>query len=790
MQRRDFLKLSAAAGAVSCVTACGSKKTETVIPEVPVAEKINWSSCTCNCGHSCPLKVVTRDGKIARIESDDLGDDSWESHQSRACAKGRSTKKKVYAADRLKVPMKRVGKRGEGNFREISWEEAFDTIAAQLRRVIDTYGNESVYCQYASGRLYSFFSGGHWAYGGLWGAKLLNILGGYLGQYNTYSSGQASNAGQYTFGGRPASGYAELRNSDLYLSFGHNPAETEMSGAGGSYALSVVAKGVETYVVDPRYSDTAVSSQCHWLAIRPGTDGALCEALAYEIITQGAADEAFLAKYCVGYDQSTLPASAAANSDYKSHILGQGPDGVVKTPEYAAAITGICAEEIRLLATKLIAAKAPFISQGLGVQRHACGEQAVRSILMLPLLLGKVGQSGTNTGFQPARNVYPLAFSPTGANPVTAKIPCFLWTDAVVRGEEMTATTDGIRGAEKLSANIKFIWNYAGNALINQHSDVNKTHEILQDESLCEFILVHDVQMTPSAKYADILLPDLTDAEGTDISANSATEAGVLTAMTSSVNTPFSAKGCFEVCLEIAKRLGVEQEYAEGKNYQQWLESLYNEVAVKKGYPNYDELVKMGIYRVKDTKPVIGLKSYIDDPVASPLSTPSGKIEVYSETLDTMSKTWTLNEGDEIPAIPKYIKTWEGFEDLETKKQYPLQLIGHHAKGRTHSSFHSNPWMREAVEDAVWMNPKDAAARGISQGDEVLVTSLRGKLKVRARVTPRIMPGVTSLPQGAWTKKQGDVDVGGCVNALTSQRPTAIGKCNPQHTNLVEISLY
>ncbi|QIZ78033.1 DMSO/selenate family reductase complex A subunit [Ferrimonas lipolytica] len=792
MERRNFLKLSATAGAVSCITACGSKSSNSSTPTVPEVseEQVNWAACTCNCGASCPIKIVTQDGTITRVETDDMGDDSWAEHQSRACARGRSFKRKVYAADRLKVPMKRVGKRGEGNFEEISWEEAYDTIADNLKRIIDTYGNESVYCQYATGRLYSFFSGGHWINAGQWGGRLLNLLGGYTRQHNTYSSGQLANAGSLMFGTTSSSSYAEMGKSDFILTFGFNPAEMRASGAGGTYDYSVFTQNVETVVVDPRCSDSALGDQHSWMAIRPGTDAALCEALAHEIISRGAADDAFLAKYCVGYDQSTLPDSAAEFSDFKSHILGLAPDDVPKDVAYASAITGISEAKITELADKLIAADKPFVTQGLGPQRHACGEQTVRAITMLPLLLGKVGKEGTNTGFMPSTNTGAFWLSPTGTNPVETSIPCFLWTEAIINGENMTAEEHGIRGSDKLSANFKFIWNYAGNAMINQHSDTVETDKILQDDTLCEFILVHDVQMTPSAKYADILLPDFTDAEVNDISANSGTDSGVLTAMTTSIDTPFDPKGCFEVANEVAKRLGVEAAFNEGRTYQEWLEYLYAASTAGGDYPTYEELVEQGIYRLKNPVQVIGLKSFIDDPDINPLSTPSGKVEVYSETMQTMADTWILPDGDEIPAIPKYISTWEGYEDKETKeKGYPIQLIGHHTKGRVHSSFHSNDWMREAVEDAVWMNPKDAQERGISQGDTVLIESLRGTVKVRARVTPRIMPGVASLPQGAWLDMKDGIDEGGCVNTLTSLRPTAIGKCNPQHTNLVEISL-
>ncbi|MGI2172360.1 DMSO/selenate family reductase complex A subunit [Shewanella sp. MF05960] len=799
MQRRDFLKMSAAAGAVSCITACGSKKSETAISEQPVSvvEKTDWFGCTCNCGHACPLRAITQDGVLVRVETDATGNDDWEDHQSRACAKGRSFKRKVYAPDRLKKPMKRIGKRGEGIFEEISWEEAYDIIAVAIKRTVENYGNEAIYPNYGTGRLYSCFSGGHWTQAGQWGGKLLNLTGGFLRQHNTYSSGQMVNAAKWLYGTREQSGYAEIAKSDFYLSFGFNPAETEMSGSSGAFAINKFVKenGLQVVIVDPRYTDTATALDATWLPIRPGTDSALCEALSYEIISRGAADEAFLSKYCIGYDETTLPESAAAGADYKSHILGLGEDGIVKTPEYAAKITGIPVQKIIELADKLIAAEAPFVCQGLGPQRHANGEQNVRSIAMLPLLLGKVGLPGTNTGLDAAINVYPWFFSPVGENPVKASIPCYSWTEAVMRGHDMKSTTDGIRGVEQLPTDIKFIWNYAGNALINQHGDVSKTHEILLDESKCEFILVHDVQMTASAKYADILLPDLTDAEVTDIVANPGTNVGTLTAVTSSITPPVDAKGIFELCLELAKRLGLEEEYSEGRTYQEWVEYSYNKVADANGYPNYDELLEQGIYHVKDFSPLIGLKSFVDDPVANPLNTPSGKIEVYSETLQVMADTWTITDpwsidgSEDIPAIPKFIKTKEGALDAATKVDYPLQLIGHHTKGRTHSSFGNNSWMEEAVEQAIWLNPFDAKQRGIVQGASVKVTSMRGVLIARARVTPRIMPGVVSLPQGAWLKIENGIDVGGCVNSLTSLRPTAMGKCNPQHTNLVEITL-
>ncbi|WP_035387166.1 DMSO/selenate family reductase complex A subunit [Ferrimonas senticii] len=799
MQRRDFLKLSATASAVTCITACGSKDEDKLAPVLPTQEQVNWSCCTCNCGHSCPLKVISVEGKIVRIETDDIGNDAYGNHQARACLKGRSNRKKVYSPDRLTSPMKRVGPRGlASSFVEISWEEAFDTIAANLKKVYEdeNAGPSAVYPQYGTGRLYSCYGGGHWIHAGQWGGKLLNLLGGYLRHYGTYSSAQQAVAMAHTYGGGGSSSYTQMQHSDLIVAFGFNPAETRMSGTGGTYDWSEFIAGKETFVVDPRFSDSAVGKEVTWLPIRPGTDAALCEAIAYELINDGHVDKTFMDKYCVGYDADTLPSDAPANSDYYSHIMGNGDDGIPKTPEWAEAITGLPADEIRRLTKKLAGAERPFICQGLGPQRHAIGEQSVRAIVMLPLLLGKIGIEGTNSGVWPGTSGTSISFSPVGKNPYPGYISFFTWSDAVVRGTEFTKEKDGLRYVDKLNSNIRFIWNYAGNALINQHSDSFGTHDILASKESDElFILVHDVFMTPSAKYADILLPDITDFENTDVGANGGSLMETVVAMTPAIEPLFNAKGCFEVCLELAKRLGVENEFSEGRDYMGWVRHLYAQDQARSGgkLPQYDKLVEQGIVHIeKPTASYIAYKGYFEDPVANKLSTPSGKVEIYSATLQGYADTWTLPAGDSIPAIPKYQKTWESYEDEEARIEYPLQLIGHHTKSRCHSSFHNIPWLREAVEDSVWINPVDADAAGITDGVQVKVTSARASVIITAKVTPRIMPGVLSIAQGAWLKAENladKIDIGGNVNSLTKYHPTPIGKCNPQHTNLVKVTL-
>ena len=140
-----------------------------------------------------------------------------------------------------------------------------------------------------------------------------------------------------------------------------------------------------------------------------------------------------------------------------------------------------------------------------------------------------------------------------------------------------------------------------------------------------------------------------------------------------------------------------------------------------------------------------------------------------------------------ISALPEYHETW-GMPSDAGSREYPLQLVGHHYKQRTHSSYGNNPWLKEAAPQCLWINPLDAEPRGIAHGDVVRVHNQIGRTEVRAKVTPRIMPGVLSLPQGAWyTPDESGLDKNGCINILTSQRPSPLAKGNPQHTNLVEV---
>ncbi|EOW6719285.1 DMSO/selenate family reductase complex A subunit, partial [Cronobacter sakazakii] len=692
-----------------------------------------------------------------------------------------------------KYPMKRVGKRGEGKFVRISWDEALDTIAQGMKRIISDYGNEAIYLNYGTGTLGGTMTRS-WPPGKTLLARLMNCCGGYLNHYGDYSSAQIAAGLSYTYGGwADGNSPSDIENSKLVVLFGNNPGETRMSGGGVTYYLEQArAKSqARMIVIDPRYTDTAAGREDEWIPIRPGTDAALASAIAWVLITENYVDQPFLDNYCVGYDEKTLPPGAPANGHYKAYILGDGPDGTAKTPAWAAPITGIPEARIIKLAREIGEAKPAFIAQGWGPQRHSNGELACRAIAMLPILTGNVGIHGGNSGAREGSFSLPFERMPTLQNPVETSISMFTWTDAIERGPSMTATADGVRGKEKLDVPIKMIWNYAGNCLINQHSQINRTHEILQDDKKCELIVVIDCHMTASARYADILLPDCTASEQMDfaLDASCGNMAYVIFA-DQAIAPRFECRTIYDITSALAARMGVGDTFTEGRTQEGWLRHLYaqSQRAIPE-LPDFDTFRKQGIFKLRDPQGHhVAYQAFRENPAANPLDTPSGKIEIYSSALADIAAHWQLPEGDVIHPLPVYSPGFEQVSD-PLRAQYPLQLTGFHYKSRTHSTYGNVDVLQAACRQQVWINPQDAQARGINDGDLVRVWNARGEARIEAKVTPRIMPGVVALGEGAWYQPDAEgVDHAGSINVLTTQRPSPLAKGNPSHSNLVQLA--
>ena len=801
VSRRTFVKgslaglaLAGAAGSTA-LYGCAPKDEKGAASEGAGAstDQISWSQCNVNCGGNCVFQWHSQDGKIVYMESDNTGDVDL---QARACLRGRSMRRWINSPDRLTKPMKRVGKRGEGKFEEISWDEAIDTIASELKRVIDTYGNDAIYVNYATG-MYS-------TTGKQPGLRLLGLLGGYINQAYDYSTHMLQVALPFMYGSKcspydnvHASSFSEAeRASDLVVMFGNSPAETRMGGANAVWDFakvreSVTGRGGKIVNIDYRMNESCSGHPDEWLPIRPGTDAALASAIAHEWIANDQVDKGFLDEYCVGYDEDTMPESAKGqNKSYKDYIMGTGYDMVEKTPEWAAPICGISADRIRELASEIGEAKPLYVVQGWGPQRRSNGELNCWSIMMLPLLTGQVGLPGTSNGCREGSFSITLTSLPAGDNPIKAKIPVFLFTEAIDHGTEMTALNSAVMGADKLNQNIKCMLNYAGNCLTNQHGDINYAHDILADESKCEFIVVWETAMTDSAKYADILLPDLFRFEQVSQIGTGGDNAYMISGQP--CTTPkFERKTLYDALTLIADKMGVKEQFTEGKTQEEWIKELYEKTREKDTeLPTYDEAMEMGVYTRKNPKgATIAFEAFRNDPAANPLDTPTGKIEIYSETLAGIASTWELGEEDLISPIPVYT---HGFTETDVPTdEFPLRCSGFHYRGRTHSSWGGIELLKEVNPQEAWINPADAKERSIKQGDKIRVKNAFGEIEILAKVTPRVVPGTVCISQGAWhdADMYGDrVDKGGCINTLTTHRPSPLAKGNPQHSNICQVT--
>lgn len=735
-----------------------------------------------NCGGRCLLVAHVKEDAagrrvITRLDADDRPD-TLAAPQLRACVRGRAYLRRQVHPDRLQHPMKRAGQRGEGKFERISWDEALDTVAGQMQRIKDTYGNSALFVPYGTGS-YNQLNGSHTA------RRLMNLFGGCLGITNSYSWA-AINIATPTVYGTLHTGNDRLDwlNARTILMWGWNPAEMR-DGTNSDFFVKVARqRGARVICIDPRHTLSAASLADEWLPIRPGTDTAMMSAMAHVIITEGLYDAAFVRTHCVGFDQTQMPRGAEGAESYQDYILGTH-DGIPKTPEWAEAITTVPRKTIVRIAREYATLKPSILYQGYGMQRRAYGEQVVRAGCVLAAITGNVGVPGgwaSGLGLHPEGgplwNVFPV-----GQNPVGARIPVFLWTEAVLRGNGM-GPEDGITGAERLDNNIKLIYAVASNALVNQHANINRTARILRDESLVEFLAVQDNFLTPTGRFADIVLPACTQFETWGVE-DGWKYGDELILMPKLVEPLGETMSDYRICAELAERLGIGQAYTEGRDERDWVEWVldrYRETRFP-GLPSLDEFEasNMGVYAEPATGSAIAFADFRADPEAHPLDTPSGKIEIFSKQLYDMGRP------QELPAVPKYIQEWESPFGPEAK-QYPLQAMGHHYMGRVHSTHDNVDWLEEAFPQRVFINELDAQARDIADGDLVKVYNDRGATVLPCRVTNRILPGVVNIPQGAWWTPDGSgVDRRGSVNVLTSERWTPLAFGTAQHTIMVQV---
>ncbi len=715
-----------------------------------------------DCGGRCPLRLHVRNNVIIRVE----GDQSAEPGQLRTCLRCRAYRQHVHHPERLMHPQKNVGAKGEDKFQRISWDEALDTLAGQLRHAKEKYGPASILLLTGAGYLGALHRVGGAA------ALLINQFGGCTTHYGNISSEGAVWASLTQYGSVfVGNGREDLLNSKLIILWGWDPARM-ISGTNTMWHL-IRAKenGARVISVEPRYTDTAAAVAEQWIPIYPGTDTAMMAAMAYVMISEGLHDQAFLQKYTVGFDK------------FSDYLLGR-EDGQAKTPQWASPICGVPAETIAQLAREYATTKPAALMDCQGPARSAMGEQYNRMAATLCALTGNVGRPGGSAGGGlmglPIGHMFRSPGIPAGKNPVEMQGPKIKGTldirDRVIMRIHINKLWDAILEGKAggFPADIKMAWSL-GNNYLNQTGNANKGARALKS---LEFLAVNELFLTAQARLADLVLPVTSAAEKSDFTR--AWPSGPYFCFSNRAIEPLGeCKSDLEICRLLAERLGIPGflEFDEDKV----LQTFWRKTAdLAEHIEDFEKFKAEGVHRVSLEKPVVAFSQQIEDLENHPFETPSGRIEIFSQRVADMNNP-------ACPPIPKYLPHKEDRQD-PLAARYPLQLLTPHPRNRVHSEMYKVEWLREVEPHCVWIHPEDAGARGIAQGDQVLVCNDRGKVAIEAFVTSRIKPGVVSIFEGAWYQPDAEgVDRGACANTLTRDEYSG-GGAAVLNSSLVQIS--
>ena len=822
--RRSFLKTAAVGGAVAAagglteLTFGGKEAQAHAYEPYPTDDQLTTvvTSCDHNCGSRHMLVAHKKGDVIVRLSTDDgryqaggaFGFESEQVPQLRACLRGRSYRSRIYSPERLLYPMLRVGERGEGKFKRLSWDEALDFIAKKMVELKSKYGPTAILDQAYAGTSYCVLHKSD---------QIEGLLARFLGMFGCRSNSWSVPSYQgTTFSSRTTFGTIEDGNEDdafahsrLIIMWGWNPAYTFHGGNTFYYMRLAKQRGCQFVLVDPQYTDSAASYDAWWIPIKPNTDAAMLAGMAHHIFSNNLQDQKFIDRFVQGMDAGTMPDWAKGQENFKDYILGKS-DGTPKTPEWAQKICGVKAEDIRKLAEMYATTKPAALKASWAPGRAAYGEQYNRMAAALQAMTGNIGilggsAEGVGKGWQSESVAYPYD---ENANIWYASIKSDRWAHCVlnypnVKREEvgLWPRTDKLDG---VIPNIKAIW-WHGSDWFNQLTHINKEIEAVKK---LELVVCQDSTMTPSGLWADVLLPIATHFERHGV-ALPWYKGHYYIHRPKAIEPLGESKTDFQVFTDLAWRLEKLDPALKdfGKRYNPRAERGYfdNPDPVDEAYlaawwkdkvqgrqgvkMDWEEFKRRGVYKFEFAQPLVAFREQIEQ--GKPFKTPSGRIEIFSTTLAKVTD-WTKTQyGYPIPAIPKWI---EPFESLNhpLAKVYPFHMITPHPRWRTHSIFHNIPWLRETYRQEITLNAGDAKRLGIRTGDIVEAWNARGRIVLPAYVTERCMPGVVVVYEGAWMDRdKAGVDRAGNPDFLTLDEPSPAGAfayntilCNVKKTTL------
>jgi biotin/methionine sulfoxide reductase len=677
-------------------------------------------------------------------------------------------------------------RRGHDPFCEVSWDKALDLVAAELTRVRGAHGNEAIF-----GGSYGWASAGRFHHAQSQLHRFLALGGGYVASRNTYSLGTSEVLLPHLVGSaglvlRGASSWPTIvANTELIVAFGGIPEKNVYVTPGGmtthgtpGYLAQLAARGTKIVLISPLRSDLPGYLDAEWHPVVPATDVALMLGLAHTLAAEGLHDKEFLDTCTAGYDT------------FERYLFGDD-DGAEKDAGWAGSVCGVEPEAIRDLARRMAAART-LVTVTWSLQRTRYGEQPVWAALALAAMLGQIGLPGGGFGhgygsMGDIGSHGPLVKLPTlhqGRNPVRTFIP-------VARIADMLLDPGGrydYDGQRLTYPDIRLVY-WAGGNPFHHHQDLGRLRTAFGRP---DTIVVHEPHWTATARHADIVLPTTTSLEREDI--GSGRRDTHLIAMHRAADPVGEARDDHEILAGLAARLGFGQAFTEGRDARQWLEHLYGEWRdgmLGKGHdvPEFAEFWDAGEYRLPGGPEHFTLfEDFRADPVRSPLYTPTGRIEITSETIAGFGYP-------DCPGHPVWLEPQEWL-GAPLARRFPLHLIANQPSTRLHSQFDVGATSQRgkvAGREAIQMHPQDAADRGIAAGDVVKVYNDRGACLAGAVLTTAIRPGVVRLPTGAWFDPVPGIGppplcAHGNPNALTADVPSSrlSQGCAGQHA-LVQI---
>ena len=655
-------------------------------------------------------------------------------------------------------------KRGSEEFVAVSWDEANRLVADELTRIRREHGNKAIYAG-----SYGWASAGRFHHAQSQLKRFLNCIGGFTSSKNTYSFAAAEVVVPHilgTFRGHldsATSWESIISDCELFVAFGGIPLKNGQISQGGTGAhvqkaglLAAHEAGVAFVNISPLRSDLLDAVGAEWLPLRPSSDVALMLGLAHVLLEEGLANDAFLDRYTVGYER------------FAGYLRGDD-DGTPKSADWAAALCEIAADDIRALARRMAASRTK-ISVAWALTRQDHGEQPFWAAIALAAMLGRIGQPGAGIGFGYSamnnvglnRTLIDYAAFPMGQNPVSDFIPVARVSDML----ENPGKRFDYNGKSYEYPDIRLVW-WAGGNPFHHHQDLNRMRRAWAKP---DTIIANEWCWNALARHADIVLPCTTPLERADIALTSKDPYQVV--MDKAMEPVGEARDDHEIFRGIAAHMDAEEAFTEGRSPEDWRRWMYDvsrQQASRAGVelPTWETFQQDGWVKVPPPpRPTVMLEAFRRDPDAHPLATPSGRIELFSETIAGFDYA-------DCPGHPTWMTPAEWLGDAAAEE---LHVISNQPRNKLHSQLDHGAVSRadrpQGVE-RVLIHPDDAARRGLAEGDIVRLYNARGACRAETCISDAIRPGVVQISTGAWFDPEGDTCLRGNPNTLTLDKGTS-----------------